>query len=500
MNDEAARRIAAATACAFLIAVFLLFVVRNWHRAPSPDEAEYLHTSLRMARGERIFTDFFQHHSPLFFAMLMPFAPDGNGVAAMQGFVLKARVFTLACAVVAMLAAALLVWRASGRLHAPIVVLAVVLSAGGLWTNGLGDIRAESPGLALWWSGAALVLLARRGGWRGVGLGLIFLANLVNPKWPVESVAVGVLFLVDAFRDRRAIVAAAATATLVAAAGAGAIALLTDLDLFYVNIVRLSVVLRDKLAGWDETGFVPFVSSPRLARPLAMIPAAALVVLAWLRVRHAFAAPKLVASLLVIAAAALVELRFFYMWPVLDFRWFAFWTFAAATVMALAPQSLAALLERWSGSARRLVRALPAALTAIAVAGSAEMIPVHRPERELFWQRSAWLESRLGPADTMWLDTWFHPIGARDSSYYWFGFADLLPYTLEFARTQPRFYPPLGETDLPPCRIERGLDRNTLFLQRPFPRTPAARACFDRLAARGAVVTTPIPKVWMVRR
>ncbi|HEX6099036.1 MAG TPA: hypothetical protein VF432_22175, partial [Thermoanaerobaculia bacterium] len=82
MNHEAARRIAAASASLFLLAVFLIFVARNRHLAPSVDEVEYLHTALRMDRGERIFTDFAQHHSPLFFAMLMPLAPEEDGVAA----------------------------------------------------------------------------------------------------------------------------------------------------------------------------------------------------------------------------------------------------------------------------------------------------------------------------------------------------------------------------------------------------------------------------------
>jgi len=503
VNREAARSLAAASACTFLAAVFLLFIARDLRRDPNVDEVEYLHTALRMDRGERIFTDFSQHHSPLFFAMLMPFAPAENGVAAMRDYVIRARLLMFACALTAILAMTLLVWRASGRVHAPIMAAALVLGAEGLWANGLGDVRAESPGLACWWVGAVLVLLARRGGWRGLGLGLIFVANLINPKWPVESVAVGVLFLLDTFRDSRALVEATVVSTLTAAAGIGALALMTDLQLVSVHVVKMAVVLRDSLTNIEgvETLFPPFARAPGLLRPAAFVPAFAVVALGWIKARHTFAAPKLVAALAAVAAATLLELRFVYTWPVLDYRWYAFWALAGAAVMALAPQCAEALLLPFVRRARPLVRAVPAMLTALVIVAAVEVLPA--PHVPVYWRRAAWIEARLAPGDTVWLDRHRHPLGAPDSSYYWFGFWDVIPSSLRFVAKSAdarRWFPPLGDADLPPCRIERGLDRTTRFIEPPHYRTRQALDCFGRLTARGIIVRTPLPQVWMVRR
>ena len=93
--------------------------------------------------------------------------------------------------------------------------------------------------------------------------------------------------------------------------------------------------------------------------------------------------------------------------------------------------------------------------------------------------------------------------GAPDASYYWFGFSDVVPAALEFAKT-PRgrtILPPIREEDLPPCRLERGLDSHLRLIGGDsLASLPIVKACVQRLVSRGVLVRTRAFGVYRVRR
>jgi len=178
----------------FLIVLFAIAQYRDLARPPHVDEAEYLHGAARIALGDRIFVDFFEHHPPLFFGMLSLLAPERRGFDEAVAFVARARVFAGLCAAIAIVAAASIVYRATGRLYAPLIFVALMLAAVPVWRNGIGDVRPETAALAFWWVGAALVVLAKRPWLRGLGLGLVFVAAVIVPKWPLESLVVAIVF------------------------------------------------------------------------------------------------------------------------------------------------------------------------------------------------------------------------------------------------------------------------------------------------------------------
>lgn len=489
MNERSGlHRIALAAAFAFLAVVYLLSTWRDLRRGPHVDEVEHLHTAARMARGERIYVDFAQHHSPLFPAALIPFVHEGNSVEAMRAYVTRARIAIALVAAIAIAAAAFVVWRAAGDPWTVVTFIGLVFAAGGVWRNGLGDIRPDTPALALWWGGAALALLAKRPAWRGLGLGLVFLAALVTPKWPLASLVIGVAFLLDAFRDRRGLAVAAIVAVLTAVAGLGVVALLTDLRLAAFHVIELTAAMVGSMSA--DGHHSAFYGCPLLLRPINVALAAVLVALGWLRTRH-----RLVAVLVAVAAASFCEILFLYPYPSIEPRYYTGWVFAAAAVLALAPRGVAALLPK-AGPSLQKVAALLALVAALDVIG-----PV-RPTTDSYWRSTEWLMARLRPGDTVWIGAWRHPIGVPDASYHWYGMKEVMPPTLRLAATAEgrRFLPPLGESDLPPCRVERGLDPNVRFLVKPMPTIPVAEACFERLIQRGAVLPTPVPEVWMVPR
>jgi hypothetical protein len=62
--------------------------------------------------------------------------------------------------------------------------------------------------------------------------------------------------------------------------------------------------------------------------------------------------------------------------------------------------------------------------------------------------------------------------------------------------------PALREEDLPPCRLERGLEPNLRFIaaRLHYERLPTVERCFDRLLAGGRIAPTPFADVYAVVR
>lgn len=485
-----ARRLLIAAAFLFLSAVYLLAQWRDFGRGPSVDEVEHLHVAVLMERGQRVFVDFAEHHPPLFWAMLRALVPssDGvpatDGVAAMQSLVVRARLLSGFFTLLAIFSAAWIVFRASANAWPAVTFAGLVFAAGGVWRNGLGDVRPDAAALGLWWSGAALVLLAPRPTLKGLGIGLVFIAALVKPQWPVSSIVIGVVFLLG---TRGSFLRASAVAVAVAAAGIGATAAIANPGAVWFHVVTLTAKIYELLYPPGAGDAAPFYACPRILRPAGVGLAALVIIAALVRKRER----RLTVVLLLIAAASLCEILFVYPWPLVDFRLYAFWVFAAAALLALLPQSAAELIR---------ARHLPAGASVFALVMSLDLIGPARPGLDPYWRSANWVAARLAPGETVWNGWKRHPIDAHDASYYWF--REVIPASLRLLNTEAgrRYLPSVTEADLPPCRIERGLDRNVRFIGETLDALPASKACFQRLRDRGLITPTPFGELWMVRR
>ena len=116
------------------------------------------------------------------------------------------------------------------------------------------------------------------------------------------------------------------------------------------------------------------------------------------------------------------------------------------------------------------------------------------------WVARAWVQQHLRPGETVWLTPNVHPIDARDASYYWFAFADLVPASLEHIAKNPGqdLLPKVTPMDLPLCRAERGLEPNLRFVSDPatFDKMPAVRQCLERMIASGRATRSRVHDVW----
>jgi len=509
-------RAAIALAFLFLAAIDIGVIVGLIDRVPHVDETEQLQGSIMLARGERMYTDFAEHHPPLFFSLLSTFAPVATGEEALHLYLVRARALSAVFGSIAFAAAAWILWKASGRAYSVLIFVALILSRPVLWGRAFAEVRSEPPSLALWWAGAALVLLpralSRRNAiLRGLGLGLVAQACLWNPKWPVASVVIGLIFLLNLRRESRTdggnAIAAAVTAIAVAAAGFAVIAMTTGLRPFIDHtfgfttaLVRWSRAVQAASPGRA----IAWVHCPDLFRLIYAAPAAAIVALGiWWR-RDVVRDPLLIWSLLALAAAALIEIRFVYPYPALWLQYFIFWSILAAMMMALVPQICLSLLERLVPAATVATKAAAVIVTLVALVAATNALPANWNTSDPYRVSSSYLRARLGPRDTVWIDMTRYPLGARRASYYWFGFRDVVPAALQYAQTRPgaMTLPALREEDLPPCRLERGLDPNLRFLaaRLHYERLPIVAGCFDRLLAHGRIAPTPFSDVYSVVR
>jgi hypothetical protein len=461
------------------VALYSYSVIVELDRRPTYDEAEFVHAAMRIARGERMYVDFAEHHPPFtFFALARLIGPS----LAPHAAVVRARIASAICGAFAAALIGLLVWRATGRVEAAAIFVALLMTGPSVWARGFSDVRAEPLALAFWWAGAALVLLAPNAIARGCGIGLVALALVVNPKWPLESIVIGAVFLL---RPERRIIAIA-TAVITSAAAIGSVALMTSFhryvgDAFQFNVVLLQWARRSATFARNLHGF--FQVSPFL-RPLAVIPAAAVV--GWSARRGERPIAMTFAAL---AVASLLEVRFVYPYPKLWEQYYVFWSVGGAAVVAIAIPAIARLAKA--------ERALPVAVAATAVIIAAlTSLPARAPDP--YWIADAALRAKLRGDDTQWVNLPDKPIGTRDASYYWFGFDDFVPAALHAAPGR-RDLPPITEGDLPPCRLEKGLEPRLRLMSKPPDALPVTRACFERLQARGVVVPARVRDVFEVK-
>jgi hypothetical protein len=487
-------RLAGALALAAIVVLHVVALVRLVDRtALDGDESEFLHAGLRMARGERIYVDFAEHHAPIVFQLLSHLDHQD-----LRAYVRRARAFSTVCGAIALAAAAFLVWRATRRLYAPAILIGGLAAEPLIMARAFADVRSEPLALALVLLGALLIVIApRRPAVGALGVGLIVFAFLVNPKWPLSSLALCLVFVIGAAPARRLAYAA------VAAAGAFLLLAVSIDPRTYFDFVFL---LNRALFRWkmqydaNVIGLLPpFFFCPTMLLPKFVVPAAVLVAFAAARVRDAFADVRLVWGSLLLAATSLIELRFVHPFPVVLWpQYLIVWAFAASAIYALVPQAVVALVPP---RVKPVARATAVVFTSIALLQGIVNMPTGSidPATKITGR----LAGMLGPGDTVFLGMNRHPLGAVDASYYWFGFSDVVPASLAFAKT-PRgraILPPIREEDLPPCRLERGLDPHLRLVgSESLEALPIVKGCVQRLLARGVLVRTRAAGVYRVRR
>ncbi|HEV7425536.1 MAG TPA: hypothetical protein VGQ46_04150 [Thermoanaerobaculia bacterium] len=492
----------------FVAAIHIGVITGLIDRIPHVDETEQLQGSIMLARGERMYTDFAEHHPPFFFELLSAFAPTSDDEPALNRYLIRARALSGVFGTIAFAAAAWVLWKASGRAYTVLIFIALLLSRPVLWGRAFAEVRSEPPSLALWWAGAALILLPRESSrrhavLRGLGLGLVAQACLWNPKWPVASVVIGVIFLLNVRRTRHA-VTAVSTAVAVVAAGLAIVAMTTGLRAFFdhtFGFTRALVQWSRAVQAASPRSAIAWLHCPDLFRLIYAAPAAAIVAFGvWWR-RDAVRDVPLLWSMLALAAAALIEIRFVYPYPALWLQYFIFWSILAAMMMALVPQICFAFVERFTPAVTK-----PAAtiVTLLALVAATNALPANWDTSDPYRVSSAYLRARLGPRDTVWIDMARYPLGAHRASYYWFGFRDVVPAAMRYAQTRQgaAILPAIREEDLPPCRLERGREPNLRFIaaRLHYERLPTVAGCFDRLLAARRIAPTPFSDVYAVVR
>ena len=506
------RQVTAGVALAFVIFLHVWSSAALIARAPFLDEVESLQAGVKMARGERPYKDFAEHHPPFVFAVLATFAPT-TPAGDIRAYVVGARILFAIFGGIALASAGSIMWMASRRIGAVILFLAFLLIDPSLWLRAFADVHAEAPSLALWWLGAALMLISfaeEKGSaiLSGLGIGLIANACLWNPKWPVTSGVMGIVFLtriVLHWRRRRGdAIMAAGVAIAALGVGLALLAALADFRDVAGHVLGLSLAL----ARWSKrlqamhvnvTGAgptIPWVYCPPMFRPRYVLPAAAVIVVAIFRAPRAVHSRAVTALLLALIGTTLIEIRFFYPYPMPWVQYYILWSMAGAAILALLPQSIVALLSLVGSTANRVSILIPIVATVVAIVAAVLMIPRSTAQPDPYWRSAAYLRSRLSASDRVWVELARYPIGARDDNYYWFGFDTFVPVAIQYAQA------PIGEEDLPPCRLERGLEPNLRFVAAAaqYRRLPVAAACFERLRTRAIVSRTPVPNVYAVAR
>jgi len=409
---------------------------------------------------------------------------------------------------------------------APVVTAAAILGSGGTWQRGVADIRNDPPTLFLFWLGALLLLWRReanpRGAWRaGTGIGLIVVAALWNPKWPLPSLLFGLIYLVtlrDLWRSperKRLLVRAVGAPVALVAVALGVILATTTLGDYVFFTFRYNAAFFK----WFKNASLPtgWFAIPERHCPVTFrgrwpalglgVVAAALIVGP---IRRAWSSVDVPRAIIALAMAVLagIEVRFLYCYPRLWPQHYLMWGFTLAVVYGCVPgavMAVAAALRRGLGA--RTVVALECASAAVALGLFVHSVRPRlqwSPRSDIaYWNGISQLQKELGPRDRVWLQPHLHPIGALDSSYYWFSFDDVVPFSLSDAvgPEASRRLPPMEEKDLPLCKLMRGEDVNVRLVptEVAFDQLPLQRECLRRLLAEGRLMWAGVQDVLEVK-
>ncbi|HXH38380.1 MAG TPA: hypothetical protein VNN08_07110 [Thermoanaerobaculia bacterium] len=480
------------------------------------DEAEYLHAGWLMHQGLRLYRDFAENHAPFLFVILKWMTPAGGSALFPRldliTYLTRARLFASVCGFLGLSAAAVVTYRAIRSLVAPLVMLAAMAASPWLWARRLVEVCNDPPTLFLFWLGALLLL----GGWRaerlrftlaGAGMGLVCIAFLWNPKWPLESLVLGILYLSIAWRAWRQGVRSLFAAILppflclgIALVCIAATAPLPDYYFFTFRFNRLLtawIATSPYLTKLTEAAFHhgrAYMFCPPEFRGiwpiLAVVLSIALLSMRAVRQRLGIDG-KILLVLLALAVAATLEIRFIYPYPNVWTQYYLMWSFIAASLYGT---TIAALVRLMPSEGIRLFAT--AAVAIVAVSAVTEAMPAGAGPGGL--PMLSYLQRKLQPGETVWMD--HHPIGVRDASYYWFATKEFIPFSVQYTARHPGLtpLPNIAERDLPVCRAERGLQPDLRFVSGPLSLDllPEARACLQRMIAQGRAVRTPAFDTW----
>jgi hypothetical protein len=511
--------VAAAVTIILLAEVFVVW--RALPRGLDHDEGEHLRAAAWMASGKTLYRDFAENHTPFLYMILAPFAPVASSdIAATRHYAMVARTLSAIAGIAAVLCIAAFASHLAGDAIAVLPVLAALLASSWTWLRGVADVRSEPFTLLLFWAGALLVVRASSGSRRailaaGAGIGLIAVADLWNPKWPVESLVILGLYArylvsgsgvggrgsgVGASRvgdvsspplrpptpDSRlpilASLAIACALPLLALCLALRVTTLRDLVFFsFTYAAAVSRWYRGAVAATSAGGFA--FCPPWLMPWFAAIAA---VIVIWRR-RN-----MVLVLLLVIGAAA--EVVFLYPYPHLWSQYLVMWACVIAQLYGVAVSAV---------GNRPVARASIAAMIVISFVVH-EWPRMTQSTGERQWQTMADLQRRLGPGEAAWVRPEELPAAVPAGSYYWYAFDDQVPFSLGYARTAAAkgFLPALADGDLPPCRILAGNDSMHVRLLdgRAVRNLPASKRCMEELVRRGSLTRIAGTPIWELVR
>lgn len=488
MTPSVQRRVSAVV-LAVLLALHVAAVGLSVNREPHVDETESLHAAWLMAQGRELYVDFFEHHSPFFFAALEPLAPASERVDAQPYFV-RARWLCAVFGLIALASFGALFWRTAPE-AAPIAI-ASILATGALWQRALTEVRADPFALAFFWTGA-LIAIRRRGALSGIGIGLIAVASLWHPKWPLPSLAVGCVWLVLLARRRSPAERAQAItgAILTTAAGFSVLRMMMPLDRWWFFMFDVNAALT-RLAGASQFvlentfhGATPLLFVPGAFHPWIVVPAAALVMAATFHEPHV---ERLLA--LTLLGAAWLEIRFIYPWPVIWTHYYVMWCLAAAVIYGLMPWAMAVLLRHYRAPDRVVAGSRVIVLSAATILVVPHVIAAlpWSTGSSTYWMAQRNLQKQLQPGETVWLEPLRHPVTVHDADYYWFLVAQMTEVANELRMTaRGRRYLP-DPDDLPLCNPPANL-RFTLD-PRGVPLLADVDACMQELLDSGRIRKT----------
>ena len=354
--------------CAINLALLLLIHVHAvWKVRARPldhDEAEYLHASWLMSEGQKIYRDFMEDHPPFLYSMLHATQPAAPSPAFPHGDVLRwtvrSRLLMGVFSLVTLLSIAGIAWRtARGDLLAPLLAVGFIIGGRFTWSRGLGDIRADSPTLALFWLGAWLLIRDRARSSAaaalqyGTGIALLLASEIWNPKYPLEALVLGLWFLWSVWplvRERwtNAVAAFAPSIAVVALSLLAILATASLRDYVYFNFILKAANMKQFVTNqWVVayfTGWPLFGYAPEHARGIwvafALLPLLALLIR---RVRQLWDVDLVRAGLLLIlVATSLIEVRFLYSYPRLWPQYFLMWSMTLALAYGLVPSAVIA--------------------------------------------------------------------------------------------------------------------------------------------------------------
>jgi len=514
-----------AVAAVIILLTQAIVVWRALPRALDHDEGEHLRAAAWMASGQTLYRDFAENHTPFLYMILAPFAPAANEeIDATRRYAMIARAFSAIAGIAAVVCIAAIGVHLAGDAMAAIPILAALLATSWTWLRGVADVRSEPYTLLLFWAGALLVVgassLTRRGLLAaGAGIGLIAIADLWNPKWPLESLVILGLYLVLLWRHATGVAPAASPAmtktdldehsgtpageatgatlsrlSILASLGVAlllpvvalclALRVTTLRDLFFFSFTFASAVSRWYRGAVSASSAGGFAFCPAWLSPLFAALAAAFLL--WHRRRLTLP------SLLLFATA--IEVVFLYPYPHLWPQYLVMWSCVVALLGGVVIAELAT---------SRAVRTFITVAIVLAFV-SHDWTRVKQRASERPWQTMAALQHRLAPGEAAWVRPEELPTAVRAGSFYWYAFSDQVPFSLTFARATPArgFLPHLRDEDLPPCRIARGIDAMHVRLldERAVENLPASQRCMEDLLRRGSLRKIAGTPIWEVVR